>query len=142
MLRTMKGYDEYNTILLPPRQPGDKLPQEVIDAFNEQQRKKEAEEKEKAAATAAAAQAGKVAEEGGESTGLPVIATVPPSISGARDVGRAESDVGEGVKDGKEIHRLYVLGNKFNRDHVSLRSSRRNRVIGEDSQNFVSVDYL
>ena len=116
----MKGYDEYNTILLPPRQPGDKLPQEVIDAFNEQQRKKEAEEKEKAAAVAAAAaQAEKVAEEGGEGAGPLIIATVPPSISGARDVGRAGSDVGEGVKDGKEIHRLCVLGNKFNRDHVS-----------------------
>ena len=105
----MKGYDEYNTILLPPRQPGDKLPQEVIDAFNEQQRKKEAEEKEKAAA---AAQAEKVAEEGGESVGIPVIATVPPSTSAARDVGRTGSDVGEGVKDGKEIQRLRVLGKK------------------------------
>lgn len=109
----MKGYDEYNTILLPPRQPGGKLPQEVIDAFNEQQRKKEAEEKEKAAA----AQAEKVAEVGRESVGLPVIATVPPSTSLSRDVGRAGSDVGEGVKDGKEIRRLCVLGNRFNRDH-------------------------
>ena len=104
MLRTMKGYDEYNTILLPPRLPGDKLPQEVMDAFNEQQRKKEAEEKEKAAAAAAAAaQAEKVAEEGGEVTAPPVIATVPPSASGARDAGKAGSDVREGVKDGKEI---------------------------------------
>lgn len=101
MLRTMKGYDEYNTILLPPRLPGDKLPQEVIDAFNEQQRKKEAEEKEKAAA--ATAQAEKVAQEGGDGTAPPVIATVPPSTSGARDAGKAGSDVGEGVKDGKEI---------------------------------------
>ena len=107
MLRTMKGYDEYNTILLPPRKPGDKLPQEVMDAFNEQQRKKEAEEKEKAAA--AAAQAEKVAEVGGESTGPPVIATLPPSTSGARDAGKAGSGVGEGVKDGKEIgHRLRI----------------------------------
>ena len=135
MLRTMKGYDEYNTILLPPRQPGGKLPQEVIDAFNEQQRKKEAEEKEKAAAAAAAAaQAEKVAEVGGESVGLPVIATVPPSTSLSRDVGRAGSDVGEGVKDGKEIRRLCVLGNRFNSDHhVSGRSSHRNRVNGKNS---------
>ena len=140
MLRTMKGYDEYNTILLPPRQPGDKLPQEVIDAFNEQQRKKEAEEKEKAAAVAAAAaQAEKVAEEGGEGAGPLIIATVPPSISGARDVGRAGSDVGEGVKDGKEIHRLCVLGNGFNRDHVSGRSSRRN---SHREGNFVSMNCL
>jgi len=105
----MKGYDEYNTILLPPRLPGDKLPQEVIDAFNEQQRKKEAEEKEKAAAAAAAAsQAEKVAEEGRESTAPPVIATVPPSSSGARDAGKTGSDVGEGVKDGKEIYRYEI----------------------------------
>ena len=106
----MKGYDEYNTILLPPRQPGDKLPQEVMDAFNEQQRKKEAEEKEKAAAAATAvAQAEKVAEEGGDGTGLPVIATLPPSTSGARDAGKTGSDVGEGVKDGKEIgHRIRI----------------------------------
>lgn len=136
----MKGYDEYNTILLPPRQPGDKLPQEVIDAFNEQQRKKEAEEKEKAAA--AAAHAEKVAEEGGESVRLPVIATVPPSTSLARDVGRAGSDVGEGVKDGKEIHWLCVLVNKFNRDHVFGGSSHSNKVTGKDSLNFVSMDYL
>ena len=106
MLRTMKGYDEYNTILLPPRRPGEKLPQEVVDAFNEQQRKKEAEEKEKAAA---AAQTDKVAEEGGEGAGPPVIATMPPSSSGARGTGKAGSDVGEGVKDGKEIgHRIKI----------------------------------
>ena len=111
MLRTMKGYDEYNTILLPPRQPGDKLPQEVIDAFNEQQRKKEAEEKEKAAAAAAAAaQAERLAEEGGEGAGPPVISTVPPSTSGAQDAGKVGSDVGEGVKDGKEIgHRIRTV---------------------------------
>ena len=108
MLRTMKGYDEYNTILLPPRQPGDKLPQEVVDAYNEQQRKKEAEEKEKAeaAASAAAAQAEKSAEEGGESGAPPVIATVPASASGERDGGKAGSDVGEGAKDGKGVGRI------------------------------------
>ena len=104
MLRTMKGYDEYNTILLPPRQPGDKLPQEVIDAFNEQQRKKEAEEKEKAEAAAAeAALAEKAAEERGDSTAPPVIAAVPPSASGDRDAGKAGSDAGDGAKDGKII---------------------------------------
>ena len=81
MLRTMKGYDEYNTILLPPRKPGDKLPQEVTDAYNEQQRKKEAEEKEKAEA-AAAAQGERVAEEAGEGAVPTVIATVPPSTRG------------------------------------------------------------
>ena len=29
----MKGYDEYNTILLPPRNPGDRLPHELLDYF-------------------------------------------------------------------------------------------------------------
>ena len=103
MLRTMKGYDEYNTILLPPRQPGEKLPQEVTDAFNEQQRQKEAADKEKAEAAAAeaAAQAEKAGEKAGEVAGAPpVIATVPPSTSG--EGGRAGSDTGDGAKDGKE----------------------------------------
>lgn len=102
MLRTMKGYDEYNTILLPPRQPGDKLPQEITDAYNEQQRKKEEEEKEKAqaAASAAAAQAERAVEEGVEGV-PPIIATQPASASGDWEGGRAGSDVGEGAKDGK-----------------------------------------
>lgn len=101
MLRIMKGYDEYNTILLPPRQPGEKLPQEVIDAFNEQQRKKEAEDKEKAeAAAAAAAQAEKAAGEAGEGAAPPVIATMPPTTAG--DGAKAGSDAGDGAKDGKE----------------------------------------
>lgn len=30
----MKGYDEYNTILLPPRAPGDRLPQELLDYYD------------------------------------------------------------------------------------------------------------
>ena len=33
ILRLMKGYDEYNTILLPPRQPAEKLPQELLDYY-------------------------------------------------------------------------------------------------------------
>lgn len=95
----MKGYDEYNTILLPPRQPGEKLPQEVVDSFSEQQRKKEAEDKEKAEA-AAAAQKEKAAEEGGEGAAPPVISTVAPSTAG--EGAKAGSDVGEGAKDGKD----------------------------------------
>ena len=108
MLRTMKGYDEYNTILLPPRKPGDKLPQEVTDAYNEQQRKKEAEEKEKAEA-AAAAQGEKVAEEAGEGAAPPVIATVPPSTRG--EGAKAESDEGDGVKDGENNSELKLIIN-------------------------------
>ena len=104
----MKGYDEYNTILLPPRKPGDKLPQEVTDAYNEQQRKKEAEEKEKAEA-AAAAQVEKVAEEAGEGALPPVIATVPPSTRG--EGAKAESDEGDGVKDGESNSELKLIIN-------------------------------
>jgi hypothetical protein len=33
MLRLMKGYDEYNTILLPPRPPGEKLPPELLEFY-------------------------------------------------------------------------------------------------------------
>ena len=106
MLRTMRGYDEYNTILLPPRKPGDKLPQEVTDAYNEQQRKKEAEEKEKAEAVAAA-QGEKVAEEAGEGAAPPVIATVPPSTRGEGT--KAESDEGDGVKDGENNSELKLI---------------------------------
>ena len=41
----MKGYDEINTILLPPRQPGDKLPQELLDYYDEQMKKLEEQER-------------------------------------------------------------------------------------------------
>lgn len=100
MLRIMKGYDEYNTILLPPREPGKKLPQEVMDAFNEQQRKKEAEEKEKAEAAAAAAQLEKTeGDESGE-TGAPLVISTEPLAAGEEDT-KAGSDLGEGAKDGK-----------------------------------------
>lgn len=121
MLRTMKGYDEYNTILLPPRQPGHKLPQEITDAYNEQQRKKEAEEKEKAqaAASAAAAQAERAVEEGVEGV-PPIIATQPASASGDWEGGRVGSDVGEGAKDGKggnygitEVWIMRYVGKRF-----------------------------
>ena len=97
----MKGYDEYSTILLPPRHPGEKLPQEVSDAFNEQQRKKEVEDKGKTETTAAGAgQAEKATDEGGEGAVPPTIATVPPSTAG--EGAKAGSDVGEGAKDGRK----------------------------------------
>ena len=37
----MKGYDEYSTLLLPPRPPGDKLPKELLDYYDEQLKKLE-----------------------------------------------------------------------------------------------------
>ncbi|KXJ27389.1 Hydrocephalus-inducing protein [Exaiptasia diaphana] len=73
MLRNVKGYDEYNTILLPPRQPGEKLPSEVVESYQQQQTKKEEEEKAQAEAAAK-----RQAEEGGEAT-APDISTVPPT---------------------------------------------------------------
>ena len=33
ILRLMKGYDEYGTILLPPRLPNEKLPQELLTYY-------------------------------------------------------------------------------------------------------------
>ena len=33
ILRLMKGYDEFNTILLPPRLPGEKLPPELLEYY-------------------------------------------------------------------------------------------------------------
>ena len=38
----MKGYDDsFNTMLLPPREPGSKLPQELLQHYEEQTRKLE-----------------------------------------------------------------------------------------------------
>ncbi|XP_072135349.1 hydrocephalus-inducing protein homolog isoform X2 [Mobula birostris] len=36
VLRMMKGYSSLNTLLLPPRQPGEKLPMELLDYYKEQ----------------------------------------------------------------------------------------------------------
>jgi hydrocephalus-inducing protein len=33
MLRVIRGYDEFGTILLPPRLPGERLPPEIYDYF-------------------------------------------------------------------------------------------------------------
>lgn len=41
----MKGYDEYNTILLPPRATAEKLPPELLEYYEEQVRKIEEEQK-------------------------------------------------------------------------------------------------
>ncbi|XP_047385193.1 hydrocephalus-inducing protein homolog isoform X1 [Sciurus carolinensis] len=41
ILRQLKGYDSYNTLLLPPRMPGEKLPPEVYEYFKEVKKSKE-----------------------------------------------------------------------------------------------------
>ncbi|XP_064239335.1 hydrocephalus-inducing protein homolog [Aotus nancymaae] len=41
ILRKMKGYDSYNTLLLPPRNPGEKLPPELYEYFKEMKKSKE-----------------------------------------------------------------------------------------------------
>uniref|UniRef100_A0A8C8S7Z5 HYDIN n=1 Tax=Pelusios castaneus TaxID=367368 RepID=A0A8C8S7Z5_9SAUR len=38
ILRMLKGYDSHNTLLLPPRIPGEKLPLEVLEYYKEQKR--------------------------------------------------------------------------------------------------------
>ncbi|XP_074644164.1 hydrocephalus-inducing protein homolog [Tubulanus polymorphus] len=63
ILRLMKGYDEYNTILLPPRAAGDKLPQELLDFYDEQMKKLEEIENSRREAEEAAEQARKEMEE-------------------------------------------------------------------------------
>lgn len=52
VLRAMKGYDEYNTILLPPRNAGDQLPAELSEHFYEQEKTKEENEKKRVEAVA------------------------------------------------------------------------------------------
>merc|ERR1712223_1582816 len=54
VLRLMRGYDEYNTLLLPPRPVNEKLPTELVDFYDEQLKKLEEEEKAKTEAEAAA----------------------------------------------------------------------------------------
>ncbi len=41
----MTGFDEHNTILLPPREPGGKLPPELTDHYEEQMKKLEEAER-------------------------------------------------------------------------------------------------
>ncbi|XP_077982980.1 hydrocephalus-inducing protein homolog isoform X2 [Glandiceps talaboti] len=88
ILRMMKGYDENNTILLPPRQPVEKLPTELLDYYTEQLKKQEEEERLRAEATAAALAAQQAAEGGEEGaeegaptgedqTGATIITTAP-----------------------------------------------------------------
>lgn len=48
----MKGYDECNTILLPPRTGGDQLPTELTGHYYEQQKIKEENEKKRVEAVA------------------------------------------------------------------------------------------
>ena len=48
----MKGYDEYNTILLPPRKAGDQLPAELSEHFFQQEKAKEESEKKRVKAAA------------------------------------------------------------------------------------------
>ena len=89
MLRNVKGYDEYNTILLPPRQPGEKLPKEVTDSYLEQQAKKEEEEKQQTDSEAKPQANGEAEGTVEGTTVAPDIATVPPT-PGAQDNGSEE----------------------------------------------------
>lgn len=69
----MKGYDEYNTILLPPRAHGEKLPPELLEYYDEQLRKMEEAEKAKREAEEAEELARREAEEGNSDLVLPDI---------------------------------------------------------------------
>ncbi|KAK3085440.1 hypothetical protein FSP39_003318 [Pinctada imbricata] len=63
VLRLMKGYDEYNTILLPPRNPGEKLPPELVEFYDEQMKKLEESERARREAEEAALAAKREMEE-------------------------------------------------------------------------------
>ncbi|CAN2389289.1 axonemal central apparatus assembly [Pristimantis euphronides] len=45
ILRLLKGYDAHNTLLLPPRSPGEKLPHEILDYYEEKRRLQEKQAK-------------------------------------------------------------------------------------------------
>ncbi|KAM3920677.1 hydrocephalus-inducing protein homolog [Leptodactylus fuscus] len=45
ILQMLKGYDAENTLLLPPRSPGEKLPPEILDYYEEKRRLQEEKEK-------------------------------------------------------------------------------------------------
>ncbi|XP_049719569.1 hydrocephalus-inducing protein homolog isoform X3 [Elephas maximus indicus] len=47
ILRKLKGYDSFNTLLLPPRTPGEKLPPELYEFFKEMKQSKEEQMKAK-----------------------------------------------------------------------------------------------
>ncbi|KAM6177458.1 hydrocephalus-inducing protein homolog [Erethizon dorsatum] len=47
ILRQLKGYDSHNTLLLPPRPPGEKLPPELYEYFKEMRKSKEEQMKAK-----------------------------------------------------------------------------------------------
>ncbi|KAK6174452.1 hypothetical protein SNE40_017727 [Patella caerulea] len=70
VLRLMKGYDEYNTILLPPRPTGEKLPPELLQYYDDQMKRLEEEEKQRQeaedAAEAARQEQAEKDKEGGE----------------------------------------------------------------------------
>ncbi|XP_071173399.1 hydrocephalus-inducing protein homolog isoform X10 [Mytilus edulis] len=69
VLRLMKGYDEYNTILLPPRNSGDRLPHELLDYYDEQMKKLEESERARKEALEAAEAARKELDDGEGSEG-------------------------------------------------------------------------
>ncbi|PAA50321.1 hypothetical protein BOX15_Mlig000423g3, partial [Macrostomum lignano] len=82
ILRQIPGYDEYNTLLLPPRRPGEKLPPELLEFYAEQLRKYEAEKARQDAAEAAAAAA--AAAENGED--VPVASNAEDGVVAASPV--------------------------------------------------------
>ncbi len=67
----MKGYDEFNTILLPPRTTGEKLPAELTEYYEEQMKKLEEAEKARREAEEAAEQAQREQEEKEGKTNTP-----------------------------------------------------------------------
>ncbi|XP_053402100.1 hydrocephalus-inducing protein homolog isoform X11 [Mercenaria mercenaria] len=116
MLRLMKGYDEYNTILLPPRPPGEKLPPELLEYYEEQMLKleesekarREAEEQEESARREAEdrdreenGEEGKDKEDGSDKTD---VAHTQDGTITARSRAESLADTTNGLDDAKSKH--------------------------------------
>ncbi|XP_013405663.1 hydrocephalus-inducing protein [Lingula anatina] len=122
VLRLMKGYDEYNTILLPPRGPSEKLPAELLEYYEDQMKKLEEVERKKREKEEAAEASRKeqeereaAAEEGEEKAegengepetpklDIPQIARTAPSRTGTADASKGEeTKEGSGEDEEKE----------------------------------------
>ncbi|ESO91099.1 hypothetical protein LOTGIDRAFT_122343, partial [Lottia gigantea] len=90
VLRLMKGYDEYNTLLLPPRDTNEKLPTELLQYYDDQMKRLEEEERQRLEAEEAENKSEQVTEDGtvdndtapGALESGPAIVTTVPSRDG------------------------------------------------------------
>ncbi|XP_056381388.1 hydrocephalus-inducing protein homolog isoform X2 [Hyla sarda] len=103
ILRILKGYDAQNTLLLPPRSPGEKLPSEILDYYEEKRQLQDEQEREhraKVPVSGAVEEAGNELVSDGmrdEKAALPPVHRIPSTTSygeGRSSTGEAEEDKG------------------------------------------------